>query len=85
MVYPKIQGLIPTILLKHRSFQKPTVSLVFWWFPEKKDPWKEWNWKVALEKRAHRRTTFNGCPTHGHMEPLDLRGSISWMPLLRAI
>ena len=31
------------ILFSHGSFQKPAVSnLGFWWFPEKKDPWKEW-------------------------------------------
>ena len=32
-----------SILFNHRSFQKPgPFPLSFRWFPEKKDPWKEW-------------------------------------------
>ena len=39
-----------SILFNHRSFQKPDpFSLGFRRFSRRKDPWKEWNWKVPLE------------------------------------
>ena len=38
-----------SILFKHRSFHKPDL---FPRFPEKKDPWEEWKWKVPLELRT---------------------------------
>ena len=39
-----------SILFNHPSFQQPDpFSLKFRRFSRKKDPWKEWTWKVPLE------------------------------------
>ena len=39
-----------TILFNHQALQKPDpFSLGFWRFSRKKDPEKEWKWKVPLE------------------------------------
>ena len=39
-----------SILFNHCSFQKPIAfPQAFWWFSRKKDPWKEWKWKLPLE------------------------------------
>ena len=39
-----------SILFNHRSFQSPDpFSLGFCRFSGKKDPWKEWKWKVPVE------------------------------------
>ena len=32
------------------SKNQPFCQGFCWWFPRKKDPWKEWKWKVPLEK-----------------------------------
>ena len=46
-----------SILSNHRSFQKPiAVSPRFFMVSWKdSDPWTEWEWKVALEKRLVQR------------------------------
>ena len=38
-----------TVLSKTRLFPQ-FLFVLFLWFPEKKDPWKEWEWKVPLEQ-----------------------------------
>ena len=39
-----------SILFSHGSLQKPDpFPQGFWWFSRKKDPWKEWKWKLPLD------------------------------------
>ena len=45
------------VLVKHRS----PFSLGFWRLSEKKDPWKEWKWKVPLEEWLESLLSA-GCP-----------------------
>ena len=53
--FPKFRGIsiyflaVDSPFCNHRSFQKPAFSPGFLMVSKKREPWKEWKWKVALD------------------------------------